>query len=262
MRTTTHQHHNSTETNTSAHNPTMQSNRTNTADNMNNNNDDNITNTTRTHPNLRGSKRQRIAIDDVHPAVGNEEAYGLVGIPIHIGGEGGRLCAKNGKITTGYRVDPAEFIIEDVVTPENSTNKQDAAARGNNQRLVSFRLKDTNLFLSQNPYGDVAQAEALNSISSLPILPEISQQIVDFAVGQENNNNCETGEGAGFDYRSMQLEEGPPGLLQQFALEGEGLRKVGIKTVYGKYWRAPSWSKNVLQSPHQEGDETFWFSPV
>ncbi|KAL3945215.1 MAG: hypothetical protein SGBAC_000688 [Bacillariaceae sp.] len=230
---------------------------------MNNNNDDNITNTTSTQPNLRGSKRQRMAMDDVHPAAGNEEAYGLVGILIRIGGEGGRLCAKKGKITTGYRVDPAEFIIE-AVTPENSTNKQEAAAKGKNRRLVSFRLKDTNLFLSQNPYGDVAQAEALKSISSLPILPEISQQIVDFAVGQENNNNnnCETGEGAGFDYRSMQLEEGPPGLLQQFSLEGEGLRKVGIKTVYGKYWRAPSWSKNVLQSPHQEGDETFWFSPV
>ena len=192
--------------------------------------------------------------------VGNEVAYSLVGTPIHIRGNGGRLCAEDGKITTRRVTGPSEFVMEYALPDNNSTNKK-RNARGNH-RLVAFRLKDTNLYLSQNPYGNLAQAEALNSISALPILPEISREIVDFAVGQENNSNTATGEGEGFDYRPMQLEEGPPGLLQQFTLEGAGLYKVGIKSVYGKYWRWPSWSDTVLQSPHQLGDEDFCFSRV
>mmetsp|Transcript_28284 Transcript_28284/g.68808 ORF Transcript_28284/g.68808 Transcript_28284/m.68808 type:complete len:239 (-) Transcript_28284:138-854(-) len=224
----------------------LSSNHTNTTDDMNNNSNNN----TSSNP-----------LDEAHTEVGNEVAYRLVGTPIHIRGNGGRLCAENDKIKTGFGVEPSEFIIEYVLPDnrDNGTDKQQATTARGNQRLVAFRLKDTNLYLSQNPFGNMAQAEALNSISALPILPEISQEIVDFAVGKENN---ETGEGEGFDYRSMQLEEGPPGLLQQFTLEGVGLRRVGIKSVYGKYWRAPQWSDAVLQSPHQMGDEDFSFSRV
>ncbi|CAJ1950830.1 unnamed protein product [Cylindrotheca closterium] len=220
----------------------------------------------------RKSSSLKGATDDMHNAtrtytrlfedvnVGtNEVAYRLVGTPISIRCNGGRVYAEDGKIKTGYVDDPSEFVMEYVLVDD--TNGKNSNLRGRKkatgtQHLVAFRLKDTNLYLSQNPYGNLAQAEALNSISALPILPEISREIVDFAVGQESN----TGEGEGFDYRSMQLEEGPPGLLQQFTLEGSGLYKVGIKSVYGKYWRGPSWSKTVLQSPHQLGDEDFSFS--
>jgi len=84
----------------------------------------------------------------------------------------------------------------------------------------------------QNPYGNAAHAETLNSISSLPILPEMSREIVDYVVGPENEHS---GEREGFNYNSMKLEEGPPGLLQQFTLEGRGLCKIGVKSVYGKW---------------------------
>lgn len=185
---------------------------------------------------------------------GNQVAYGLVGTPIRISGSRGRIFIEEGKIKTGHK-DAAEFVMEYAPIKENAKRK---SKESRSERLVSFRLKDTNFYLSQNPYGDVAQAETLKNISSLPILPEISREIVDFAVGQENK----TGEGQGFDYRPMQLEEGPPGLLQQFTLEGVGLRKVGIKSVYGKYWRAPTWSDGVLQSPNHLGDEDFTFCRV
>ncbi|CAJ1950808.1 unnamed protein product [Cylindrotheca closterium] len=202
------------------------------------------------------------SFDDVKNVGINEVAYRLVGTPIRISCNGGYLAAEDGKIKTGYFFDdPSEFVMEYVLVDD--TNGKNSNLRGRkkatgSQNLVAFRLKDTNLYLSQNPYGKLAKAEALNSIAALPIPPEISREIVDFAVGQENISF----EGEGFDYRAMQLEQGPPGLLQQFTLEGLRLNQVGVKSVYGKYWRGPHLSNTVMQSSHQLDEEDFSFSRV
>jgi hypothetical protein len=179
----------------------------------------------------------------------NEEAYRLVGTPINIQGVGGSLrLSKDNKIVTSYCRDgaPAKFIME--LVRESSFEEK-------NQRLVVFRLKETDTYLTQNPYGNKAQAATLESISSLPLLPEIQQLVVDFAVLPDSPS----AEGEGFDYDYMRLEIGSPGVMQMFFLTGEGLRGVGVKSIYGKFWRAPPWSVNVLQSPHQLADETFNF---
>ena len=178
----------------------------------------------------------------------NHQAYNLAGNPIRIRGRGGSLEARGiNQIKTGHGGEPAKFIMEFVSSsPEG-------------ERLVAFRLQGSeDLYLTQNPYGNSAKAATLENISSsrLPLLPEISQVVVDYAVASEST----TGEGTGFDYSFMRLEKGPPGLLQRFSLTGTGLHRVGIKSVYGKFWRAPGWSKGVLQSPHQLGDENFSFS--
>jgi hypothetical protein len=182
----------------------------------------------------------------------NEDAYRLVETPINIRGVGGSLLlSKDNKIVTSYPRDgaPAMFIME--LVKESSFEEK-------NQRLVVFRLKGTDTYLTQNPYGNKAQTATLESISNLPLLPEIQQLVVDFAVLPDSPS----AEGEGFDYDSMRLETGAPGVLQMFSLTGQGLWSVGVKSIYGKFWRAPQWSGNVLQSPHQLADETFNFVPA
>lgn len=172
-----------------------------------------------------------------------------MGTPIKIQGVGGSLLlSKDHKIVTSYPRDgaPAKFIME--LAKESSFEEE-------KQRLVVFRLKHTDTYLTQNPYGNKAQAATLESISNLPLLPEIQQLVVDFAVLPDSPS----AEGEGFDYYSMTLGTGTPSLLQMFSLTGRGLWDVGVKSIYGKFWRAPKWSGHVLQSPHQLADETFTF---
>eukprot|EP00980_Cylindrotheca_fusiformis_P030115 scaffold24404_cov103-Cylindrotheca_fusiformis.AAC.2 len=182
----------------------------------------------------------------------NEVAYNLIGTPITIQGVGGylRLSEDKNSIVTEYaqsRSPPARFVMERV--------KEEQRCSGGHPQLVAFRLEGTDKYLTQNPYGNEAQATALESISMLPMLPEIQQEVVDFAVPPDTDS----AEGEGFDYQSMRLETGPPNYLQLFSLTGRGLVRVGIRSTYGKFWRAPGWSDHVLQSPHQLGDETFRF---
>lgn len=181
----------------------------------------------------------------------NEVAYSLVGTPINIRGVGGSLKLSNdNSITTAYAYSstpPSKFIMELIEEP--SSKEEDTA------RVVAFRLEGTDRYLTQNPYGNSAQAAALENISHLPLLPEIQQEVVGFAILPDSSSD----EGEGFDYQSMRAEPGPPNYLQKFSLTGRGLRGVGVQSIYGKFWRAPEWSRNVLQSSHQLGDETFTF---
>jgi hypothetical protein len=48
-----------------------------------------------------------------------------------------------------------------------------------------------------------------------------------------------------------------PGACEVFDLVPQSGDNIGIRTSFGSYLRAPSWSGSVLQSPHCRGDELF-----
>lgn len=146
----------------------------------------------------------------------------------------------------GHDGTPTRFIVEP------------SPVRGN-RPMVTFRVDATNLFLTQNPYGDEAQAQLGRALeaANLPLPVELIGPIVEFASppGTRQDNF----EGEGFDYTPMRATEGPPGMLQSFCLEGESLQDVGILSPFGKYWRSEHWAHTVSQSSHQLRDETWAF---
>lgn len=127
--------------------------------------------------------------------------------------------------------------------------------------VVSFRVHDTNLYLTNIMYGDEARQTVATELASVPgILADNIASIVDFAVGRPTGED--NFEGAGFNYSPMTVQAGPPNKLQMFRLE-PGIRYrlepgIGIQSLFGTYWRSPCWDQAVTQSPNLLGDERFY----
>lgn len=150
---------------------------------------------------------------------------------------------------------------------------------------VAFRLEGTtppNLYLTNVMYGDKPRQDVAAALASVPgILADSIGTIVDYAVArptQEGNF-----EGAGFNYSPMTLQRGgpQPNKLQIFFLQEDETSysdyqgsddedevqadddgtdvAVGIKSLFGTYWRFQWWDNTVSQSPHLKGDERWRF---
>ena len=159
---------------------------------------------------------------------------------------GGRLqyFANENKIGTHHGLESTRFVIE--------------AAPCSEEPMVCLRIEGTELYLTQNPYGDAARATVLESLTSTlepSFPPEILKVITEYTVGMGTQQT--NFEGKGFDYTSMMAQKGPPRLLQSFAIEGSRLYAVGFRSAFGKYWRSQHWDHTVSQSPHMLRDETW-----
>lgn len=118
--------------------------------------------------------------------------------------------------------------------------------------VVAFRAEDTNLYLTNIMYGDELRQSMANELAAVPeILADSIASIVDYTVGRPTNE--ENFEGPGFNYSPMTVQTGPPNKLQMFRLEPG----IGVKSLFGTYWRSQWWDKVVSQSPHLLGDETW-----
>lgn len=172
-----------------------------------------------------------------------------VGIVGHVGG--GIQYTPSGTIKTAPYDPLSLFVVES--SPVES-----------NEPMVTFRFDGTALYLTQNPYGDTARSESLQALIDVervqPLPAEVLSSIIEFAVptGTQTGNF----EGEGFDYSPMTVMAGPPGMLQSFALEGERLDSVGIRSPFRKYWRSQHWNHTVSQSSHCLRDETWRFDRV
>jgi len=152
-------------------------------------------------------------------------------------------CDSDGTVVSARNPDEgSKFVVE--LVPER-------------EGMIAFRVDGTNLYLTQNPYGDKARAQFIADLeqASLPLPADVYMHIVEFAVGTESNQ--ENFEGLGFNYAPMKATQGPPGLFQTFSLEGPNPFCVGIKSCFGKYWRNQHWTSQVSQSSHFKGDETW-----
>uniref|UniRef100_A0A7S3L7U1 Uncharacterized protein n=1 Tax=Amphora coffeiformis TaxID=265554 RepID=A0A7S3L7U1_9STRA len=192
------------------------------------------------------------------PTLHNSVIGKAVGIVGHVGGRIVAVMNENvptGAIITAHTDPDTIFIVE-------------ASPVEGSEPMVTFRIDGTRFYLTQNPFGDVARAqllETLISAESFPFPAEVLREITEFAVGAGTRDG--NFEGAGFDYTPMNalhLQE-PPGILQSFVLErvGQsvvGLNHIGIRSPFGKYWRSQHWDHTVSQSPHCLGDETWRFS--
>lgn len=130
---------------------------------------------------------------------------------------------------------------------------------------VAFRVSGTDLYLTNVMYGDKPRQEISNVLASIPdLLPDNIGMIVDYAVGRPTDES--NFEGAGFHYSPMTAQRGPPNKLQMFVLEsttGDAKScKLGVKSLFGTYWRSPDWDNNVTQSPNLLADETFYFKKI
>mmetsp|Transcript_8188 Transcript_8188/g.9880 ORF Transcript_8188/g.9880 Transcript_8188/m.9880 type:complete len:245 (-) Transcript_8188:571-1305(-) len=126
---------------------------------------------------------------------------------------------------------------------------------------VAFRVAGTQQYLTMMIYGDQLRQDTSNALACLPsLLPDHIPAIVDYAVDRPTPS--ENFEGAGFNYSPMTLQQGPPNKLQLFTLEKRrnDCHSLGVKSLFGSYWRSQHWDKIVSQSPHLLGDETWWFA--
>ena len=167
-----------------------------------------------------------------------------------------RAFASTGCVSTDGSFVPGNHLANEFFVIEQSPVANDA---GN--PMVTFRLQGTTQFyLTQNPFGDAAQAQLLETLIDLQwdkaLPPEVLRQIVQYAVATGSSDS--NFEGAGFDYTPMKAVEGPPGLLQSFNLEGN-IHRMAIRSPFGKYWRSQYWNNTVSQSSHWLRDETWTF---
>lgn len=164
-----------------------------------------------------------------------------------------------GIIRTGWTASPTRFVIEKSPVA-NSAARNDANVSNRNMRYIAFRVEGTSRYLTLNPYGN-ARAHILESLSSseMPmLLPDLYENIIDYIVGDETGAN--NFEGRGFNYDPMKAEEShtsSPTILQSFCIEGDSLHEIGVKSVFGKYWRSQHWENTISQSPHMLLDETW-----
>jgi len=152
-------------------------------------------------------------------------------------------CDSDGNVETASNPDErSKFVVE--LVPER-------------EGMIAFRVDGTNLYLNQNPYGDKARAQLVADLeqASPPCPADVYMHIVEFAVGEESNQ--ENFEGFGFNHAPMKATQGPPGLFHTFSLEGPNPLWVGIKSCFGKYWRYQHWTAQVSQSSQFKGDEAW-----
>lgn len=143
---------------------------------------------------------------------------------------------------------------------------------------ISNQLNDDDgdycYYLTNVMYGDEVRQRAADGLAGIPSLPaEIIPDIVDSVAGRATNSN--NFEGAGFDYTPMRMQKvkkgTPPNKMQQFvlveSLEADGhparfpsiCQRLGVKSLFGTYWRSQHWDQVVSQSSHMLGDETWRF---
>ena len=127
---------------------------------------------------------------------------------------------------------------------------------------VAFRVVGAEqLYLINIMYGDRERQALATALSATPeILVDAIPLIVDFAIGRASDDD--NFEGAGFNYSPMRAQRASrngPNKLQMFQLEraiqSHAGRSLGIKSLFGTYWRSQHWSGTVSQSPHLLGDE-------
>ena len=128
-------------------------------------------------------------------------------------------------------------------------------------------------YLTNVMYGDEVRQRAADGLAGIPSLPaEIIPGIVEHVAGRATNAN--NFEGAGFDYTPMRMQKvkkgTPPNKMQQFIFvesleDGHPARfssicqRLGVKSLFGTYWRSQHWDQVVSQSSHMLGDETWRF---
>lgn len=126
---------------------------------------------------------------------------------------------------------------------------------------VAFRVSGTDLYLTNIMYGDKERQSMAETLVDCPdILTDTIETIVEYAVGQPTDTS--NFEGAGFNYSPMMAQQGPPNKLQTFQLEhvvGRGKNHLGVRSMFGTYWRSQHWNSTVSQSPHLLGDESWYF---
>ena len=148
-----------------------------------------------------------------------------------------------------------------VIESSPAANAMASTNNDDDSRYVAFRVDGTSRYLTLNPYGN-ARAKILEVLSSsdLPmLLPDLYEQILDYLVGKETDTN--NFEGRGFNYDPMRAEESStPTILQSFCIVGDSLRGIGMKSMFGTYWRSQHWENTVSQSPHMMLDETWRLS--
>lgn len=184
------------------------------------------------------------------------------GKTITISGRGGYVCCEGSPrtddivmIKTDDDDDHISKVQLDVVKAEAEMNMPGA---------VAFRIAETNKYLTHALYGDAARqlvAESLESIRRLPIdcIPIVVDYLVDIPTDESNF------EGAGFNYLLMTATDGPPSRFQWFMLEyadEHRLNCMGVKSLFGKYWRSQWWDKVISRSPHLLGDESWNFTEL
>ena len=114
-------------------------------------------------------------------------------------------------------------------------------------------------------YGDRERQAVATEVASVPgILADNIALIVDYVVGSATDDD--NFEGAGFNYNPMTVQRSigvRPNKLQMFRLESAQTRtagrSLGVKSLFGTYWRSQHWNLTVSQSPHLLGDEKWRF---
>ena len=177
----------------------------------------------------------------------------MIGRTVSIRGVGGYLHVESGDnndVKTGSVNTRCLFVIEQAPNRPNG--------------WITFSPVDgqTNKYLTVNMYGDETKSTVLETLSrNVPsLLPEHIIDIVDYIV--DTSTNDDNFEGSGFNYQPMTLQDGPPNLQQVFQLKWNNIHqyhRMGIKTSFGTFWRSQHWKSIISQSPHLEGDETFYF---
>jgi len=132
---------------------------------------------------------------------------------------------------------------------------------------VAFRVLGTQKYLTMMIYDDQARQDTSSALASIPsLLSDHIPGIVDYAIDRPTEEG--NFEGAGFNYSPMIIQDGPPNKLQLFTLEFPSSSRyyrnppntrLGVKSLFGCYWRSQHWDKIVSQSPHLLGDETWNF---
>lgn len=166
-----------------------------------------------------------------------------------------RSIDRGGRITI-----PAAEHNSQVTTRFHGTSQFVVEAIPDMPGVVAFRLINNglqvndSLYLTNIMYGDEHRQNVAEMLAKVPdMLPDCIPLIVDFSVGRPTGS--ENFEGAGFNYNPMTVQRGPPNKLQMFRLEPG----IGVRSLFGTYWRSEWWNRVVSQSPHLRGDERWYF---
>jgi hypothetical protein len=131
---------------------------------------------------------------------------------------------------------------------------------------VAFRVPGMtqNYYLTNIMYGDDFRQTAAETLAAIPdLLVDHIPLIVDYSIGRPTG--ASNFEGAGYNYspmRALPHHGGPPSKLQLFELQSvPGDRnRLGVRSLFGTYWRSQHWDQVVSQSPHMNADEIWYFS--
>jgi hypothetical protein len=134
---------------------------------------------------------------------------------------------------------------------------------------VAFRVADTTTtptcyYLTNILYGDDFRQTTAETLAAIPdLLVDHISLIVDYSVGRPTGES--NFEGPGYNYspmRALPHYGGRPSKLQLFELQSvPGDRnRLGVRSLFGTYWRSQHWDQVVSQSPRMDRDEIWYFS--